>query len=135
MGPRRTRSTIALLGVLLGGLVACGDDPADESSATDLPVTASESYHVPQISRDGWPEEVPSRGLTAGMRLPVEDYLSSYAEMITLLQARDTAEIACMVSSGFTNWETEPLGTSPPPENNSVRPTSGTSEHSPMRGR
>ncbi|HEX5566694.1 MAG TPA: hypothetical protein VFY14_07155 [Streptomyces sp.] len=81
---------------------------------------AQSAPYQPRVVKENWPEKVPTRGLTKGMVLPLEEYMVSYAEEIAVQQARDNAEISCMRRYGFTDWRTEDLGTSPPLADNAA---------------
>ncbi|MEV6105010.1 hypothetical protein AB0M28_09875 [Streptomyces sp. NPDC051940] len=96
-------------------LTACGTSPAEVVSSEASPSAAERpTPHMPEVVKKNWPPAVPQRGLTRGMVLPLEKYMVTYAQEVAVQQARDITEIRCMASFGFTDWETEPLGTSPP---------------------
>lgn len=98
-------------------LVAAGHSYAQKSSSDASATLASDGVPGPEVSHKGWPEAVPSKGLAAGMVLPLEKYLSTYPEEIAVQGARDTVETSCMKRHGFRDWRTEPLGVLPPPGN------------------
>lgn len=108
--------TTAAMAVLITG---CGQQTSEDATVKDGNApAASPAPPGPKIFRDNWPDRVPTHGLTKGMALPLETYMVSYAEEITVQQARDNAEISCMRRYGFDSWRTEDLGTSPPPADN-----------------
>lgn len=96
-------------------LAGCGQQATDTPPAQKTPAPAADPAQPgPKVFRENWPDKVPTRGLAKGLTLPLETYMPSYADEITVQQARDTAEIACMRRYGFDNWRTEDLGTAPP---------------------
>ncbi|MFE6456585.1 hypothetical protein ACFVP0_03845 [Streptomyces cinereoruber] len=96
-------------------LAGCGQQKIEDPQAPNATApTANPAQSGPQIFRENWPDKVPTRGLTKGLSLPLEAYMPSYSDEITVQQARDNAEIACMHRYGFADWRTEDLGTSPP---------------------
>ncbi|MFI0929984.1 hypothetical protein [Streptomyces sp. NPDC021012] len=96
-------------------LAGCGQQTIDNPPARNAAAPAADPAQPgPQVFRDNWPAKVPTRGLAKGLALPLEAYMTSYADEIAVQQARDNAETACMRRYGFANWRTEDLGTAPP---------------------
>lgn len=60
-----------------------------------------------------WPEKTPSSGLAKGLTLPVEAYLESYPQEVTIQQAKDKAIKECMAGFGQKFDPPQP-GTNPP---------------------
>ncbi|MER6481210.1 hypothetical protein [Streptomyces filamentosus] len=105
-------SAASLAAVVLAG---CGQQTTSTPPAQKTPAPAADPAQPgPKVFRENWPDKVPTRGLAKGLTLPLETYMPSYADEISVQQARDTAEIACMRRYGFDNWRTEDLGTAPP---------------------
>jgi len=122
MTVRRFLTTPLIAVSLAVPAAGCGQEQADGPTVVtgdDGRATKSAPYR-PRVVKENWPEEVPTRGLTKGMVLPLEEFMVSYAERIAVQRARDSAEIACMRRYGFTDWRTEDLGTSPPLADNAA---------------
>ncbi|MDT0443043.1 hypothetical protein [Streptomyces johnsoniae] len=122
---RATRGLLVPLSLTLLTLLAaagCGRPAAAGDAPAAPPGTGQAPQHAtgPRVVQEDWPAEVPESGLAAGLALPIEAYLPTYAETIDAQLARDTAETACMNRFGFAGWRTEPLGTAPPPANTSA---------------
>ncbi|MFG3135999.1 hypothetical protein ACGFZA_07230 [Streptomyces sp. NPDC048211] len=100
-------------------VTGCGQQNANGPEVvTDRGPAATAEAAGPKVFHENWPEKVPSKGLAKGMALPLETFMTSYADEIAVQQARDIAETSCMRRYGFTNWRTEDLGVSPPVADN-----------------
>ncbi|WP_344290375.1 hypothetical protein [Streptomyces synnematoformans] len=111
---RRTLYAVAAVSVSL--LAGCGGQESGRPDAV-VPERAGEQAR-PQgatVVQEDWPPAVPASGLTKGMVLPLEKYMVTYAEEMAVQEARDNIELLCMRRFGFSDWATEPIGTSPPP--------------------
>jgi hypothetical protein len=75
-------------------------------SATDL--KASQVAHSAS-----WPEKTPSSGLAKGLTLPIEQYLESYPQEVTIQEAKYKAIQECMTGFGQKFDPPQP-GTNPP---------------------
>lgn len=62
--------------------------------------------------RATWPKEQVERGLAKGMRLPLEDYMPGYPDVVDAENARDLVRQACMQRLNF-KFTPEPSGLRP----------------------
>lgn len=108
------RITIASCGLALAGaLSACATDQDQNAEAEN-----SAADH-PAVDKGGWPEKVPSNGLAKGLSLPLEDYMQSYSDQVTIDEAVRAKQTGCMAEYGFT-VDLPPAGTTPPPNDNDM---------------
>ncbi|WP_333733177.1 hypothetical protein [Streptomyces sp. IBSBF 3010] len=119
MNMRRSLQASAATLCLSALVAGCGQS-VDGSSTIDTKnvSAASPESPGPRVLHEKWPEKVPSRGLAKGLALPLEAFMTSYADEIAVQEARDVAETACMRRYGFTDWRTEDLGVAPPVSDN-----------------
>jgi hypothetical protein len=68
------------------------------------------------VNKNNWPKERPASGLTKGLRLPLEDYMQSYADSVSVDNAERDLQQKCMADYGFTVSLPRP-GVNPPPSN------------------
>ncbi|MFJ8789750.1 hypothetical protein [Streptomyces sp. NPDC102462] len=61
-----------------------------------------------------WPSPQATSGLTAGLALPIQSYLVTYDQQVTVLRAQQSVQRACMKRLGFDYDPPEP-GRYPPP--------------------
>ena len=71
------------------------------------------------VDRSNWPKEIPASGLAKGLELPLEAYLFSYADQVTVDTALRTLQTRCMAEYGFTVDLPRP-GVNPPASSNDV---------------
>ncbi|MBQ0984352.1 hypothetical protein KBZ10_07430 [Streptomyces sp. F63] len=69
------------------------------------------------VDKSIWPEEIPVTGLTKGLKLPLEEYMLSYADTVAIDEAKNALQKQCMAEYGFTVDFPKP-GANPPPSNN-----------------
>lgn len=99
-------ATVMLASIFLG---ACSSSGSDSGSPKD---------HTP-VDRSNWPAETPASGLVKGLELPLEAYMSSYADQVTVDTALRTLQTRCMAGYGLTVDLPRP-GTNPPPHSNAM---------------
>ncbi|MFI9772681.1 hypothetical protein ACIHJG_38450 [Streptomyces sp. NPDC052415] len=89
-------------------LSACtaGDDKPSPAAANQ-----------PIVNKDKWPNPTPTAGLAKGISLPLEPYMVSYADRVTIEAAENTLTSSCMKEYGFTVTLPKP-GANPPPSDN-----------------
>jgi hypothetical protein len=110
---RRRRPGIAaalslLAAVLIGSaLTGCSTAGGDTGDAASGKKTAAQA---------GWPDAVPKSGLAKGMVLPLEAYMETYPETVTIQRAIIRLETQCMAGYGF-HISLPPAGMTPPPNN------------------
>ncbi|MFE2267575.1 hypothetical protein [Streptomyces griseosporeus] len=69
------------------------------------------------MNKENWPEKIPTSGLTKGLTLPLEAYMDSYEDQVTVEQAANDLQQSCMRDYGIDL--TLPLaGANPPPSDN-----------------
>ncbi|MFI2504452.1 hypothetical protein [Streptomyces sp. NPDC018972] len=106
---KRTATAIALAAsALLVG--AC-------SPGTSADTTENAADGKPIVNKENWPEKVPTRGLVKDLSLPLEAYMASYEDQVTVEQATNDLQQSCMKDYGIDL--TLPLaGANPPPSDN-----------------
>ncbi|WP_369263710.1 hypothetical protein [Streptomyces sp. R35] len=95
-----------------GVLSACGSGAVGSPDAAK-PVAENK----PLVNKDNWPKATPDRGLAKGLSLPLEDYMQSYADTVTLDQATRHLQERCMADYGF-DIQLTVAGATPPPNDN-----------------
>ncbi|MYS93626.1 MULTISPECIES: hypothetical protein [Streptomyces] len=86
-------------------MTACsGNSTSARNTSADKPI----------VNKDNWPAQVPRQGLARNMVLPLEKYMLSYADRVTLDQATTDLQQKCMAGYGFHVTLPEP-GANPPP--------------------
>ncbi|WP_432195428.1 hypothetical protein [Streptomyces sp. bgisy027] len=105
------KSTTAAAAVMLAAisLGACSSSGSGSGPAKD---------HTP-LDRSHWPAETPASGLVKGLELPLEAYMSSYADQVTVDTALRTLQTRCMAEYGLTVDLPRP-GVNPPPYSNAM---------------
>ncbi|MGX1365815.1 hypothetical protein RKD19_001174 [Streptomyces canus] len=101
-----TAAAVMLAAMSLG---ACSSSGSGSSSAKD---------HTP-VDRSNWPAETPASGLVKGLDLPLEAYMSAYADQVTIDTALRTLQTRCMAEYGLTVDLPRP-GMNPPPYSNAM---------------
>jgi hypothetical protein len=104
---RNHRAALAVAGAAAALTVsACSTSDSGSAPAPDLKAS--------QVA-DGasWPEKTPSSGLAKGLVLPVERYLESYPQEVTIQKAKNKAIKECMAGFGQKFDPPEP-GVNPP---------------------
>jgi hypothetical protein len=71
----------------------------------------------PMVDKENWPKATPERGLAKGLSLPLEAYMQTYQDTVTLDQASRKLQERCMADYGFS-VELPLAGTTPPPNDN-----------------
>ncbi|WP_326844474.1 hypothetical protein OHB33_40645 (plasmid) [Streptomyces sp. NBC_01558] len=112
-----TRAQTAAL--TLAGVVAatvftssCGASHNDSGSDKGRQV-ATQAMPLPDAKiRSTWPKAEVEQGLAKGMRLPLEDYMLAYADVVDVENARDVVRQQCMQRLNF-KFTPEPSGLRP----------------------
>ncbi|MER7176626.1 hypothetical protein [Streptomyces mesophilus] len=71
------------------------------------------------VDRSNWPAQTPASGLAKGLALPLEAYMTAYADQVTVDTALRTLQTRCMSEYGFTVDLPRP-GVNPPASSNSI---------------
>ncbi|MEU9735183.1 hypothetical protein [Streptomyces sp. NPDC048002] len=108
---KQTATTVALTALAL--LVsAC-------SSGTTSDTTQNAADGNPIVNKENWPEEIPASGLVKDLTLPLEAYMASYEEQVTVEQATNDLQQSCMKDYGI-DLTLPQAGANPPPSDNDV---------------
>ncbi|MFE7173243.1 hypothetical protein [Streptomyces sp. NPDC057616] len=87
------------------------------SSSTTADTSKNAADGKPIVNKDNWPKKIPTSGLTKDLTLPLEAYMTSYADQVTVDQTTNDLEQSCMKDYGIDL--TLPLaGANPPPSDN-----------------
>ncbi|MFG2328039.1 hypothetical protein ACGFMM_00285 [Streptomyces sp. NPDC048604] len=108
---KRTSAAAALAAaaVLLTG---CG-----AGTATETVGAAPVADDKPVVDKKNWPKATPERGLAKGLSLPLETYMQTYQDSVTLDQASRRLQEKCMADFGIA-MELPLAGATPPPNDN-----------------
>lgn len=106
---KRTAAAVALTAsALLVSACSSGTTPDTTKNAAD---------GRPIVNKENWPEKIPTSGLTKDLILPLEAYMASYEDQVTVEQAANDLQQSCMKDYGIDL--TLPLaGANPPPSDN-----------------
>ncbi|MFI8837003.1 hypothetical protein ACIGPN_39435 [Streptomyces afghaniensis] len=66
------------------------------SSGTTSDTTKNAADSRPVVNKENWPERIPTSGLTKGLSLPLEAYMPSYEDQVTVEQAANDLQQSCM---------------------------------------
>ncbi|MEU0193582.1 hypothetical protein ABZ250_27520 [Streptomyces afghaniensis] len=106
MSMRRTAASVVAAAIAAATLMTgCG---SNNTSAQDTPAG------TPVVNKDNWPAKAPRQGLAKNMVLPLEKYMLSYADRVTLDQATTNLQQKCMADYGF-HITLPKAGANPPP--------------------
>ncbi|MFE5813207.1 hypothetical protein ACFQ6S_07370 [Streptomyces sp. NPDC056479] len=106
---KRTATAVALTAsALLVSACSSGTAPETTENAAD---------GRPIVNKDNWPEKIPTSGLTKDLSLPLEAYMASYEDQVTLEQAASDLQQSCMKDYGI-NLTLPRAGANPPPSDN-----------------
>ncbi|MFD7705000.1 hypothetical protein [Streptomyces caelestis] len=106
---KRTATAVALAAsALLVSACSSGTAPGTAENVAD---------GKPIVNKENWPKKVPTRGLVKDLSLPLEAYMPSYEDQVTVEQAANDLQQSCMKDYGIDL--TLPLaGANPPPSDN-----------------
>ncbi|MFI2720713.1 hypothetical protein ACH5AI_30980 [Streptomyces collinus] len=71
----------------------------------------------PIVNKENWPEKIPTSGLTKDLTLPLEAYMASYEDQVTVEQAANELQQSCMKDYGI-DLTLPRAGANPPPSDN-----------------
>ncbi|MGI5375842.1 hypothetical protein ACQEV2_16625 [Streptomyces sp. CA-251387] len=112
---RHTRTLVlTVTAAALAFTAACGAEPADESADVgSRSKTTVQGMQLPDAKvRATWPQQEVASGLAKGMRLPLEDYMLGYPDIVDVENAKDVVKSACMERLGFS-YTPKPMGLEP----------------------
>lgn len=103
----------AVTAAAIGLLTACGAGTGAGHDATTAPVAENR----PIVDKGNWPLATPARGLAKGLSLPLEAYMQSYEDTVTLDRASRALQEKCMADYGI-DLQLPVAGSTPPPNDN-----------------
>ncbi|KOG33061.1 hypothetical protein [Streptomyces resistomycificus] len=87
------------------------------SSGTSPDITKNAADGRPIVNKENWPKRVPTSGLTKDLTLPLEAYMASYEDQVTVEQAANDLQQSCMKDYGI-DLTLPRAGANPPPSDN-----------------
>jgi hypothetical protein len=87
------------------------------SSGTTPDTTKNAADGRPIVNKENWPKRVPASGLTKDLTLPLEPYMASYEDQVTVEQAANDLQQSCMKDYGI-DLTLPRAGANPPPSDN-----------------
>ncbi|MFJ9908301.1 hypothetical protein ACIRVK_36485 [Streptomyces sp. NPDC101152] len=87
------------------------------SSGTSEHLTQNAADGKPIVNKENWPQKIPTSGLTKGLSLPLEAYMASYEDQVTVEQAANDLQQSCMKDYGI-DVTLPRAGANPPPSDN-----------------
>ncbi|MFF5045018.1 hypothetical protein [Streptomyces nigra] len=109
---KHTKRTAAAIALTASALLvsAC-------SSGTTPDTTKNAADGRPIVNKENWPEKIPTKGLTKDLTLPLEAYMASYEDQVTVEQAANELQQSCMKDYGI-DLTLPRAGANPPPSDN-----------------
>ena len=106
---KRTATAVALTAsALLVSACSSGTTPDTTQNAAD---------GKPIVNKENWPKKIPTSGLTKDLTLPLEAYMASYEDQVTVEQAANDLQQSCMKDYGI-DLTLPRAGANPPPSDN-----------------
>jgi hypothetical protein len=106
---KRTATAVALAAsALLVSACSSGATPETAKNVAD---------GKPIVNKDNWPKKIPTSGLTKDLTLPLEAYMTSYEDQVTVEQASNDLQQTCMKDYGI-DLTLPQAGANPPPSDN-----------------
>jgi hypothetical protein len=87
------------------------------SSGATPDTTKNAADGRPIVDKENWPEKVPTSGLAKDLTLPLEAYMASYEDQVTIEQAANDLQQSCMKDYGI-DLTLPRAGANPPPSDN-----------------
>ncbi|MFE9686846.1 hypothetical protein [Streptomyces sp. NPDC006285] len=87
------------------------------SSGTSAHTKENVADGKPIVNKENWPEKTPTNGLTKDLTLPLETYMASYEDQVTVEQASKELQQSCMKDYGI-DLTLPRAGANPPPSDN-----------------
>ncbi|MCD7444849.1 hypothetical protein K4B79_42460 [Streptomyces lincolnensis] len=87
------------------------------SSGTTAETATSVADDRPIVNTENWPEEIPTSGPARNLTLPLEAYMASYKDQVTVEQAASDLQQSCMKDYGI-DLTLPRAGANPPPSDN-----------------
>ncbi|QXE34287.1 YgdI/YgdR family lipoprotein [Streptomyces sp. GMY02] len=106
---KRTATAVALTAsALLVSACSSGTAPETAKNVAD---------GKPIVNKENWPKKVPVSGLTKDLTLPLEAYMASYEDQVTVEQAANDLQQSCLKDYGI-DLTLPRAGANPPPSDN-----------------
>lgn len=106
---KQTATAVALAAsALLISACSSGTTPDTAQNAADT---------RPVVNKENWPKKVPTSGLVKDLTLPLEAYMASYEDQVTIEQAANDLQQSCMKDYGI-DLTLPRAGANPPPSDN-----------------
>ncbi|MGX5211114.1 hypothetical protein ACWKT3_20955 [Streptomyces violaceus] len=106
---KQTATAVALAAsALLVSACSSGTTPDTAQNAAD---------GKPIVNKENWPKKTPTSGLTKNLTLPLEAYMTSYEDQVTVEQAANDLQQSCMKDYGI-DLTLPKAGANPPPSDN-----------------
>lgn len=106
------RFSVALACVVI--TTGCSQSGGSDGAVTDQGPAYATGGNLGEADRSKWPSAQATSGLTKGLTLPIQTYLVSYSQQVTVLRAQHSVQKECMKKLGFEYNPSEP-GHFPPP--------------------
>jgi hypothetical protein len=87
------------------------------SSGTTADTAQNAADGKPIVNKENWPKKIPTSGLTKSLTLPLEAYMASYEDQVTIEQAANDLQQSCMKDYGI-DLTLPRAGANPPPSDN-----------------
>ncbi|MFJ4534366.1 hypothetical protein ACIP39_00075 [Streptomyces tibetensis] len=87
------------------------------SSGTSAHTTQNAADGRPIVNKENWPKKIPTSGLAKDLTLPLEAYMASYEDQVTIEQAANDLQQSCMKDYGI-DLTLPRAGANPPPSDN-----------------
>ncbi|MFE7173245.1 hypothetical protein [Streptomyces sp. NPDC057616] len=100
---RRTAASVAAIAAA-AVMTACSNSTSAQNASAGRP----------NVDKANWPAKVPQHGLAKNLALPLEKYMLSYDDQVTLDQATTHLQQQCMAGYGFHVTLPRPGGNPPP---------------------
>lgn len=115
---RHAKTTSIVLAAATAALITgCSASTADTSNKAKDPRTEPIAQESSTVDKANWPPATPRSGLAKGLSLPLEDYMQTYQDTVTLDNAARHLQKTCMADYGLT-VTLPPAGSTPPPNDN-----------------
>ena len=109
---KRTGIAAVAMAAATALITGCG-----AGTASDAAGAAPVAENKPMVDKANWPKATPERGLAKGLSLPLETYMQTYQDTVTLDQASRKLQEKCMADYGIA-MELPLAGVTPPPNDN-----------------
>ncbi|MCX4854992.1 hypothetical protein [Streptomyces canus] len=110
-------ASILLAAVTAALMTGCSASSTNTSNKAEDPRTEPIAQESSTVDKANWPPATPRSGLAKGLSLPLEDYMQTYQDTVSLDNAARHIQKQCMADYGLT-ITLPPAGSTPPPNDN-----------------